>query len=171
MTDRILRLHCRPKCEECEYGTILTERASEIERDMCPICSGRGYTDSVMEFEEVTDDEDLYWFQSKEGYKIPHGLPVRVTSPYKAQKLNPTHLEVIEVKECSECGGSGDIITSIAGEIHSEVYNDCTKCNDKGKISVVTQFTVFGMGKKEYEREFWRRNIKMYEEAVKEKSD
>ena len=82
----------------------------------------------VMELEEVTDDEDLYWFQSKEGYIIPHGLPVRVTSPYKSPKLNPTHLEVIEEKECPNC------VTMMR--------MGCYRCTN-GKIEVVTQKVLF----------------------------
>lgn len=114
-------------------------------------CKGKGGgyckcdMDKTMEFDEVTDNEGLYWFQSEKGYKIPHGLPIIVNSPYKAPKLNPKYIEIIEEQECPECDGFGNK--------DGEICTDCkpTGVGVKTKIEVVTSWTVFNKSKKEYD--------------------
>ncbi len=60
MTDKILRLFCRPECENCKGSGIEKRKQRGFGGigtliDPCPDCTD-GYTDSVMEFELTPED-------------------------------------------------------------------------------------------------------------------
>ena len=149
MTDRIL-LHCRPKCETC----IDNPNLEGYPDPGCKTCKGLGYTDSVMEFESIDNGESVLsetYPQIGGNHRlIRHGWVYDVydenkTSLFLNKTINPTHLEIITLKECPICGGSKIVLKKThAARAHGRVVEECPceNCKD-GKIEVVTQKILF----------------------------
>ena len=171
MSDRI-DLHYRKKCETCDgdgfvWNYIDDDGHSFIdngirEREPCPDCT-EGYTDEVLTFEDdsVNSTEIGFKYLRDDGklkLVIKQNLSIEIWDENgEPVNLNPTHLEVIEVKECPECvepygHGNGFMFD----------LERCTNCNPEGKLShtgkieVVTQFTVFE-SKEKYDEAIYKK--------------
>ncbi len=163
MTDRI-KMYCLKKCETCEgKGEFLEEESWDIsakELVKCDRCKGKGYTDSVIEFEQYFGDysfNKITWVSgvknnrsTKSSLEIRYSVRFLAWSIYALDKhgdftknvtdsLNPTHLEVITLKECSICKGMG---VKPFMEGYPDKPAPCNNCTD-GKIASVTQKTLF----------------------------
>lgn len=143
-----IKLYCRPKCGICKGIGGVIWGTTPVEKE-CITCGGLGYTDSVMTLE---DEGKTYYHRSGiDTIYIPKtvfGEPIEIRrlgdNKLVTDSLNPTHLEVITLKECPKCEG-GMIFHSGVKLGRGFAYKGASKCKncDSGKIKVVTLKILF----------------------------
>lgn len=137
MSDKTLRLHCRPECKHMQK--VAPYFKMELKR--CIHCSGKGYTDSVINFEDIgaksyyRSEDKTFYIEKPIILENPFIIREWLSNEDVTSEINPTHLEVIELKECPECEKA-----RLARYSRGMSYTNyrCGNCTD-GKIEVVTQ--------------------------------